>query len=95
VLGLGVVGFVSSPLRPYESGAREVFTGRKVLMVVVAGIRTRVLSINDEEAGDRQIRDSGKGGFRRRSEDEDERGRGYRREYISTHQGICDVTIYW
>jgi hypothetical protein len=34
VLGRGVVGVVSSPLRLSESGERVVFTGRKVAIVV-------------------------------------------------------------
>jgi hypothetical protein len=34
VLGRGVVGVVSSPLRLYISGASEVFTGRKVVIVL-------------------------------------------------------------
>lgn len=53
VLGRGVVGVVSSPLRPCGSGEIMVFTERKVFAIVccVRALELR-LGINDEEAGD-------------------------------------------
>jgi hypothetical protein len=76
VLGRGVVGVVSSPLRPYISGAREVFTGRK-LAIVWLSCRSGWVLMTEEAGGSSsraaRWRDSG---IRRSSRGRDIRGRG-------------------